>query len=77
MGPLEIPGGDWIALCLDPQGAAFGLHARRPGPGGPDKATAPRLAQIQNGKCKPGFTRARHSVAANAKTLDTSSRWPA
>lgn len=26
MGPTEIPGGDRIAQCLDPQGAAFALH---------------------------------------------------
>jgi uncharacterized protein len=27
-GPMEVPGGDWIAQCMDPQGAAFALHAR-------------------------------------------------
>jgi len=26
-GPMEVPGGDRIAQCLDPQGAAFALHA--------------------------------------------------
>ena len=26
-GPMEVPGGDMIAHCLDPQGAAFALHA--------------------------------------------------
>lgn len=26
MGPHEIPGGDLIVMCLDPQGAAFALH---------------------------------------------------
>lgn len=25
-GPVEVPGGDWIVQCLDPQGAAFALH---------------------------------------------------
>jgi predicted enzyme related to lactoylglutathione lyase len=25
-GPMEVPGGDWIAQCLDAQGAAFALH---------------------------------------------------
>jgi predicted enzyme related to lactoylglutathione lyase len=25
-GPMEVPGGDWIAQCLDPQGAAFAIH---------------------------------------------------
>jgi predicted enzyme related to lactoylglutathione lyase len=28
-GPMEVPGGDWIVTATDPQGAAFGLHARK------------------------------------------------
>lgn len=28
-GPMEVPGGDRIAQCLDPQGAAFALHASK------------------------------------------------
>lgn len=28
-GPMEVPGGDWIAQCEDPQGAPFALHAPR------------------------------------------------
>ena len=27
-GPMEVPGGDWIAQCMDPQGAAFAVHQR-------------------------------------------------
>jgi uncharacterized protein len=27
-GPMEVPGGDWIAQCLDPQGAGFALHTK-------------------------------------------------
>jgi hypothetical protein len=26
-GPIEVPGGDMIAHCLDPQSAAFAVHA--------------------------------------------------
>jgi predicted enzyme related to lactoylglutathione lyase len=26
-GPTEVPGGDMVAQCLDPQGAAFALHS--------------------------------------------------
>ncbi len=29
-GPMEVPGGDWIAQCLDPQGGVFAIHARKP-----------------------------------------------
>ena len=25
-GPMEVPGGDQVAQCLDPQGAAFAMH---------------------------------------------------
>jgi len=25
-GPMEVPGGDWIAQCMDAQGAPFALH---------------------------------------------------
>ena len=26
-GPMEVPGGDWIAHCMDPQGAAFAVNS--------------------------------------------------
>jgi hypothetical protein len=28
-GPMEVPGGDQIVQCLDPQGAMFALHLRK------------------------------------------------
>jgi predicted enzyme related to lactoylglutathione lyase len=28
-GPMEVPGGDWVLNAMDPQGAAFSLHARK------------------------------------------------
>lgn len=27
-GPMDVPGGDRVAQCMDPQGAMFALHAR-------------------------------------------------
>ncbi len=30
-GPMEVPGGDWVVNAVDPQGAAFALHARKAG----------------------------------------------
>ena len=27
-GPMEVPGGDWVVNAMDPQGAAFALHAK-------------------------------------------------
>ncbi len=29
-GPMEVPGGDWVVNGMDPQGAAFSLHAKKP-----------------------------------------------
>ena len=29
-GPMEVPGGDFVAQCLDPQGGAFALHSSAP-----------------------------------------------
>ena len=28
-GPIEVPGGSWIARCIDPQGAIFALQGKR------------------------------------------------
>jgi len=28
-GPMEVPGGDRIAQCMDPQGALFAVHSRK------------------------------------------------
>jgi predicted enzyme related to lactoylglutathione lyase len=28
-GPMEVPGGDWVLNGMDPQGAAFALHATK------------------------------------------------
>ena len=27
-GPMDVPGGDRIAMCVDPQGCAFAVHAK-------------------------------------------------
>jgi hypothetical protein len=29
-GPMEVPGGDMIVNCMDPQGASFSLHSKKP-----------------------------------------------
>jgi predicted enzyme related to lactoylglutathione lyase len=30
-GPMEVPGGDRVAQCMDPQGGMFGLHGKAAG----------------------------------------------
>jgi predicted enzyme related to lactoylglutathione lyase len=29
-GPMEVPGGDWTAQCMDPQGVVFAVHSTKP-----------------------------------------------
>jgi len=29
-GPMDVPGGDIVAQCMDPQGAAFAMHSLKP-----------------------------------------------
>ena len=29
-GPMDVPGGDRVAQCMDAQGAAFAMHQRVP-----------------------------------------------
>ena len=44
-GPMEVPGGDWIVNCMDPQGAAFSLHHRKSSLRGPrvSRSAGPRV----------------------------------
>jgi len=41
-GPVEVPGGGWIARCTDPQGAMFALEGKRKNPIGYFKRVASR-----------------------------------
>jgi predicted enzyme related to lactoylglutathione lyase len=43
-GPMEVPGGDWIAQIVDPQGAAFAVHEVKPLASGSRTAKAPPQA---------------------------------
>jgi uncharacterized protein len=56
-GPMEVPGGSWIGLLMDPQGGAFAVHE------------APRTAATQ---AKPAVAKApasRPAVAAAAAVV--------
>jgi predicted enzyme related to lactoylglutathione lyase len=44
-GPMEVPGGDWIAQGMDPQGAMFSVHSLKPA-----KKAAPTSAKATAGK---------------------------
>jgi hypothetical protein len=54
-GPMEVPGGDWIAAFADPQGATFAIHQR----------VSERTAT--SGGAKPAPKKARKKARKKAK----------
>jgi len=50
-GPMEVPGGGRIAMCLDPQGAAFAVYST-PAPATKSKAAKPKKKPKQKAKPK-------------------------
>jgi predicted enzyme related to lactoylglutathione lyase len=73
-GPMEVPGGTWIAHLTDPQGAAFALHAdKRVAVAAttpqPPKAAAPKNVSAPPGaKPQPPTLKAPASTAAASAT---------
>jgi hypothetical protein len=61
-GPMQVPGGDWIAQGIDPQGAMFAVHSLKPA----SKADAPKKAKAKLPKksAKPS----KRKVARKAAT---------
>jgi predicted enzyme related to lactoylglutathione lyase len=60
-GPMEVPGGSWIALFIDPQGGAFAVH-EMPRPAAAKPAAPPPAASAP----KPGAA-AKPAAAAAPK----------
>lgn len=76
-GPMEVPGGSWVAQVLDPDGAAFAVHEEKPvkasAPAPAAKsaasqtatpATAPRAVQSP---AAPAPTKAKQAAGSSAK----------
>lgn len=61
-GPMEVPGGDWIAQGIDPQGAMFSVHSLNPAAAQAGSATKAKPAQ----KAKPAKKAAPTSAKATA-----------
>ena len=43
-GPMEVPGGGWISMGMDPQGAAFAVHSAAPAASVPKKPAPKKKA---------------------------------
>jgi predicted enzyme related to lactoylglutathione lyase len=68
-GPMEVPGGDWIAQGMDPQGAMFSVHSKNPAAAAaaPQKAAPKKAAAAKkkSAKAKPA-KKARPAKKAKA-----------
>ncbi len=68
-GPMEVPGGDWIATGMDPQGAMFSVHSLNPAPA---KAAASKPA-AQKAPARPA-KKSRPAKKAAKKASRTTAR---
>ncbi len=68
-GPMEVPGGDRIAQCLDPQGAAFAVHAlaAKPAKATPKRKTVAAKRRKTLGKAKATKAKPKKAKQARAK----------
>ena len=52
-GPMEVPGGTWIAQLADPQGAAFAVHADKRAAGATPAAQPPKVSASKSVSAPP------------------------
>jgi predicted enzyme related to lactoylglutathione lyase len=64
-GPMEVPGGDWIAQGMDPQGAMFAVHSLKPAEAAPTAKPAAKAKPAAS--AKPAAKKAAAKKAAPAK----------
>lgn len=81
-GPMEVPGGDWIAQIIDPQGAAFAVHsmkkqaaAEKPSPT-PAEKPKPRRKPVAKKKATPAKKRTAAKTRAVAKRSQPAKKTP-
>lgn len=78
-GPMEVPGGSWIAVLMDPQGGSFAVHeppqAMAAGARG-TAAAAQTSAGVVDGARKPARKKT-HTAPAKSRTAAARPRRPA
>jgi hypothetical protein len=63
-GPMEVPGGDWIAAFADPQGASFAIHETKAAAASASAGTPKKKAATPR---KKAARKAKPVKAARAK----------
>lgn len=88
-GPMDVPGGDRIAQCMDPQGAVFAVHSVAPAmvteeaaalreakPAAKPKKAKPKKARLMKAKAKKARKVKPKKVKAAAKPRKAKVRKP-
>lgn len=70
----EVPGGDWIMIGLDPQGAAFAVHSLKPATTETPAATPPRRTKTARKAATVAATTATEPAAKPAPAKSTAAR---
>jgi predicted enzyme related to lactoylglutathione lyase len=67
-GPMEIPGGDWIVNGIDPQGAMFAVHSKKPAqqPKRKAKAITAKTTKVATRKTKVARRAAKTTTRTRA-----------
>lgn len=85
-GPMEVPGGDWIAALMDPQGTAFAMHQaasaavassrRKPARTGAKRSTVGtrRAAAKKSASAKSRSGKAKRAAKRKSKSATTRAR---
>jgi len=71
-GPMEVPGGDWIAVGIDPQGAMFAVHSRKPAAAAKSAAKKAAATRVSKNKSAKKTSAKSKTKAAKAKTAKKS-----
>jgi predicted enzyme related to lactoylglutathione lyase len=73
-GPMEVPGGDWIAIGIDPQGGAFAVHSRKQAV--PAVSTSGKSAGAKKGAAKSAKKTVKKAAKKSATTAKKIARTP-
>jgi len=74
-GPMEVPGGSWIAMMMDPQGGAFAVQeAPRAASQKPAAAPKPAAAAKPQAASKPAAAPAKPATSAPAAPVATAAK---
>ena len=73
-GPMQVPGGGWISMGIDPQGALFAIHSAAPAAAAPEPAATRRSAKKAKSTAAKKQAAKAKRVKAGARTRDAAQK---